>query len=286
MRIPPSFYNALGRFLLFIAIEALCVVMILNNGVVQQYTLVEKIRSVQTLFWRVGADIKSYSKLKSINADVVKHNMELMEENEKLRNLLNAFHGNIRIDSLKSMLDTATSGFTYNWAKVVKNTLNTSHNFLIIDKGSNDGIEEDMGVITPIGAIGIVRAVEKNHSYVLSFLNTKQHVSAKLGKANAFGPLTWDGNSSKFATLSEVPQHIPVNRGDTIYTSGYSSLFPPNIPIGIADTSKIVNGMHRSVRVRLLQDFSLLDYVIVAKNQNVDEIENLHIKGIDTRDNE
>ncbi len=265
----------MGRFLLFIAIEAACIAMAANNGVVQQYKIVGKLREIQAVFWNAGSNIKAYSRLKSTNAELAAQNRHLMEENMKLRQKIFSMEGEELASSLVSDSILADTSFRYDWAKVIKNSINTTHNYIIINKGRNHGITEDMGVVTPCGAVGIIRAVEENHSYILSFLNRKQQISAKLGDNITFGPLAWDGNGLGHATLNEIPQHIEVIPGDTVFTSGYSSFFPPDIPVGIAESSKIVNGMHRSVKVRLLQDFRMLDYVIVVKNNHFNEIDAL-----------
>lgn len=281
MRIPPSIYYTIGRFLLFIAIEAICIAMAANNGIVQQYKIVETIREIESVFWEAGSNIKAYSKLKSINADLVGHNTALLTENINLKRQLAAIKGEQLADSLINNGLLTDTSFKYNWAKVIKNSINTHHNYIVIDKGRKDGICEDMGVITPNGVVGIIRAVGESHAYVLSFLNHKQQISAKLSNNTAFGPLAWDGDNINIASLSEIPQHVPVAPGDTIYTSGYSSFFPADIPLGIAESSKIVNGMHRKVKVRLLQDFRLLDYVIVVKNNHFKEIESLSEQNIE-----
>ena len=275
MRIPPSFYYTIGRFLLFIAIEAICIAMASSNGIVQQYTIVGKVRDIQAVIWNAGNRIKAYSGLKMVNSDLAAQNQMLVEENIKLRQQISEIKGEALADSLLASGFLSDNSFQYDWAKVIKNSSNTPHNFIIINKGKKDGITEDMGVITPNGVVGIIRAVGNNHAYIHSLLNTKQHVSAKIGNNNAFGPLSWDGNSVDYATLNEIPQHVTVTPGDTVYTSGYSSFFPPDIPVGTAESSKIVNGMHRAVKVKLLQDFRLLDYVIVVKNNNFQEIEKL-----------
>ena len=148
-------------------------------------------------------------------------------------------------------------------------------NYLIIDKGSRHGVEEDMGVITPKGVVGITRGVSENYSYVLSFLNLNQQVSAKIGSTNAFGPLSWDMEHEGKAVLNEIPQHLAVQQQDTVYTSGYSYFYPPDIPLGTVIDSKVVNGVHLRVDVQLLQDFRSISYVMVVKNNNRNEIEKL-----------
>jgi rod shape-determining protein MreC len=264
MRIPPSLLLAVGRFLLFILLEAACIYMVCNNGLVQRYRLIGELREIQGFFWERVAAINEYSSLKKANGILAAQNTLLMQELYKQKEIT----GHIAADTL-------SAPFSFIQAKVIKNTLNTPHNYLIIDKGSKDGVEEDMGVITPNGVVGITRGVSENYSYVLSFLNLNQQVSAKIGSTSAFGPLSWDMESEGKAVLNEIPQHLQVQQQDTVYTSGFSYFYPPDIPLGTVIGSKVVNGVHLRVDVQLLQDFRSLNYVMVVKNNNRKEIEKL-----------
>ena len=264
MRIPPSLLLSMGRFLLFVLLESACIYMVCNRGIVQRYRLMGKLREVQGFFWEKHTSIKEYSSLGAANERIALENTALMEQLYLERE---------RGDS--PFADTVQNPFRFIKAKVVRNTLGTTHNYLIIDKGSNHGVEEDMGVVTPSGVVGITRGVSENYSYVLSFLNTSQQVSAKIGSSNTFGPLSWDGERENMAVLNEIPQHLDVKQQDTVYTSGYSSFYPPDIPLGVVTGSRVVNGVHLSVDVRLLQDFRSLGHVMVVKNNGREEIEKL-----------
>ena len=263
MRIPPSLLLGLGRFLLFILLEAACIYMVSHNGIVQKYRLIGKLREVQGFFWEKYSAINEYSSLRETNS-------QLALENAHLTNQL--YNGN----TSGTIPDPSKKQpFSFINAKVIRNTIGTTHNYLIIDKGSKDGIEEDMGVITPMGTVGITRAVTENYTYVLSFLNTSQQVSARIGKEGAFGPLSWNPQRQGMAILEEIPQHLEINRNDTVYTSGYSSFYPPNIPIGTVEDSRLVNGVHLNLDIRLLQDFRSISHVMVVKNNNREELEKL-----------
>lgn len=264
MRIPPSLLLAVGRFLLFVLLEGLCIYMVCNNGIVQRYRLMGKLREAQGFFWEKYSAVKEYSSLRETNELLSKENTTLMEQLLRERELAGP-----------AGADTSRFPFRFIHAKVIRNTVGTSHNYIIIDKGSNHGIEEDMGVITPSGVVGITRGVSANYSYVLSFLNTSQQVSAKVGSTNTFGPLRWNAGKEGMAVLDEIPQHLNVQLQDTVYTSGYSSFYPPDIPLGTVTGSKVVNGVHLSVDVQLLQDFRSLRHVMVVKNNSREEIEKL-----------
>ena len=128
------------------------------------------------------------------------------------------------------------------------------------------------GVITSSGIVGIVDAVDKHYSYGMSFMNTGISISARLGNEGAVGPLTWDGITMDGAVLKEIPLQYKYSPGDTVWTSGNSMLFPPDIPLGIAGSSKVVNGAVNEIEVELFQSFAALRYVTVVSNSGREEI--------------
>jgi rod shape-determining protein MreC len=146
---------------------------------------------------------------------------------------------------------------------------------MILDKGLLDGVKEGNGVITAKGAVGIIEAVSDNYSYALSFQNHQTSVSARLRKDGPVGTMNWDGRDHNKALLKEIPHHIEISEGDTVYTSGYSSIFPADIPLGTTGATKIVNGATYEIEVSLLEDLSSLRYVLIVDNIDNEEIENL-----------
>ena len=109
----------------------------------------------------------------------------------------------------------------------------------------------------------------------MAFTNSECVVSARLGLEGAIGPLSWDGISQKGALLKEIPCHLDVNPGDTVFTSGHSSIFPPDIPLGITGETKIINGATYEIKVELFEEFSKVRYVTVVSNDGRKEISNL-----------
>ena len=105
--------------------------------------------------------------------------------------------------------------------------------------------------------------------------NHEMNISARLGKKGAVGPLTWNGRTSNGAILKEIPHHVEFQPGDTVFTSGYSSIFPPDIPLGTIGKSKIVNGATYEIDVELFEDFGALRYVVVVENLGKDEMKEL-----------
>ena len=114
-------------------------------------------------------------------------------------------------------------------------------------------------------------------------MNTGMSVSARIGSSGAVGPMTWDGISTNRAILKEIPLQNKFAPGDTVWTSGYSSIFPADIPLGVAGSSRIVNGAVNEIEVILFQDFASLRYVTVV--QTADEQEMLFLEGLETSEN-
>ena len=164
-------------------------------------------------------------------------------------------------------------------AEVIKNSVNKQHNYLIIGKGSDDGVRPQTGIITSRGVIGIVDAVSRHYSYAISFLNSDSSISARIGKDGAAGPMAWDGKGSGNALLREIPLQVKFEEGDTVYTSGFSTIFPPDIPIGRITGSRIVNGATFEIKVSLFQDFSSVRHVCLVRNRDLDEIMSLEKGG-------
>jgi rod shape-determining protein MreC len=144
-------------------------------------------------------------------------------------------------------------------AKVVFNSVYDLQNYIIIDKGSAHGVEEDMGVFAPQGVVGVVQRVSKNYAVVLPIINPEQVISAKIKGNNQLGSVKWDGKSPLKAKLYEIPSHVNVVAGDTVVTSGFSAIFPEGVMIGVVDkAAHVENTMYCDVDINLAVDFQSL----------------------------
>jgi hypothetical protein len=103
-----------------------------------------------------------------------------------------------------------------------------------------------------------------------------------------FGSLVWDGNSPRYAVLEELPKHVKYQKGDTIVTSGYSAVFPPDIVVGIVEgLARGTTDSFVSLRIKLTTNFSQLSNVRIITNSMKDQIDALRRaeQGIDTAAN-
>lgn len=119
-------------------------------------------------------------------------------------------------------------------ANIIKNSYSLNKNYPTINAGENQGIKEDMGVITSNGILGIIDHTSSKFAIVQSILNTKSTINAKLKNSNYFGSLVWDTKDFNTVQLTDIPRLVNIKiGGDTVVTGAMSSIFPENIPIGI-----------------------------------------------------
>jgi rod shape-determining protein MreC len=194
-------------------------------------------------------------------------NIRLAEENAQFDNLRKSnFKENFV--TLQEIKDTIyRQQYFFFAARVVNNSVNKKHNYLTINRGRIHGVKPDMAVVTSYGVVGIVRDVSTNFSSVISVLNVNFGLSAKIKKNGYFGSISWDGEGSYYVNLSDIPNHVNIQKGDTIITSGYSSMFPEGYMVGtIAGFQPNPGGNFYDIKVKLALDFHKLDHVFVVGN--------------------
>ena len=225
--------------------------------------------------------LNEYFELKKINSN-------LLEENLFLKNQLEKINKNISLDSLTNI------NFSYKNAKVISNNLSSFKNRLVINKGIKDGLKTEMGVINSDGIIGIVNYTSKNYSSIMSILNIETKINAKIKKTSHFGTLEWDGLSTKYLKLNDIPETANIKIGDSIVTGGMSLIFPEGIKIGVVSKiSKHENQVtsysvrsgnndafkyesrenYLNIKVKLNTDMSNLNNVYIIESLNREEFQ-------------
>lgn len=259
----------------FILLEIAALGMLRHGDSLQDLFISRAAHGFLGYFWGVSENIADYASLRTENRHLAEEILRLTETITRLEEEAAAVAARDSAD-----YTTAWRGkYEFIPAEVIKNSVNKQHNYLIIGKGSDDGVRPQTGIITSRGVIGIVDAVSRHYSYAISFLNSDSSISARIGKDGAAGPMAWDGKGSGNALLREIPLQVKFEEGDTVYTSGFSTIFPPDIPIGRITGSRIVNGATFEIKVSLFQDFSSVRHVCLVRNRDLDEIMSLEKGG-------
>jgi rod shape-determining protein MreC len=274
-----NLFNLLLKFhfiLLFVLLEAFSFSMIVTYNNYQRANFLGSNNIFSGSLFDWFSSYKQYLNLKKVN-------IRLAEENAQLRTQLQEYlvksnYGSsqakdslylpsISIDSLKR------ANYFFSTARVINNSINQQHNFITLNKGRMNGVRPDMGVIANGNVIGLVINVSEHYSTVISLLNNRWKLSAKIKSNNYFGSLSWDGRDYRKVTLNEVPYHVQLHKGDTIVTTGYSPSFPEGLVIGtISDYSVGTGSNFYTIEVTLAADFKNLVMVGLIENKNKPEI--------------
>ena len=211
-------------------------------------------------------NITYYFHLKKTNEDLVK-------ENERLRNQVTAqFTGpdtaqRLVVDTVAFDSTGAFRKYIWRTAKVVYNTVSLPNNTLTIERGENQGVKKDMGVIGPSGVVGTVISTSGNYAIVMSMLNRQSRVSSRLKKTGESTTVIWDGIDPNYVLMNNIPRSVQVAIGDSVVTSNYSDLFPPGILVGTV--AEIVNNKSSNfytLRLKTATNFYSVEHVMVVEN--------------------
>ena len=223
-----------------------------------------------------------YEKVSAINEylNLKSQNDALAIENAQLKNLLFNRKDTTAIKKIDSIKGVKPSDIVV--SKVIHNSYNVHENYLTINSGELKGVKPDMGVINSLGIIGIIENTSPKYATVISILNKKSQINAKIKKSNHFGSLIWNGKSTGFVQLVDVPRLAAIRKGDTIVTGGQSVIFPENINIGTIDKIQIDDQTnYYTITVKLFNDMTNLGHVYIIKNKDREEITNLEKRGKD-----
>jgi len=253
---------------IFILLEVASLQLLSRNADLQRIWIAKGVHGFMGTVWGSTKQVQNFFRLSGANKELALENAALLKDLTAAREALRQ----ARIDTMASGLGRDT-GFVVIPAEVVRMSRNTQHNYLILNRGYEDGIQEKSGIITRNGVVGMIDAVSAHHAYAFSFQHADISISARLGLEGGTGLLVWDGKTTRGAILKEIPLQYKYNPGDTVFTSGHSLLFPPDIPLGVAGSSRIINGATNEIDVTLFQDFSAIRYVSVVHNTAFDEIE-------------
>ena len=217
-----------------------------------------------------------YEKVNNLNEylNLKTQNDALALENAKLKSILFNRKDTTAIKKLDSIKGVKPDDIVV--SKVIHNSYNVHENYLTLNSGELQGVKPDMGVINSLGIVGIIENTSPNYSTVISILNKKSQINAKIKKSNHFGSLIWNGKSTGFVQLVDVPRLAAIRKGDTIVTGGQSVIFPENINIGTIDKiEKDDQTNYYTITVKLFNDMTNLGHVYIIKRKDREEIINL-----------
>lgn len=250
---------------LFLLLEVISIVMLTGSHTYHRAAVSHNINQFTGEIYNINAGITDYFSLRNANNKLRLQNAQLQS---RLANL------EATIQPTDTVMKNAI--FEFLPARVVSNTVNLRNNYIIIDKGSNQGVRKDMGLVAPEGAVGIIIGVSENYATAMSLLHKYATLSVKFNNSNQIAQLNWKGGNYRYGELSDIPTHVLLQQGDTVITSGHSFVFPEGIMVGsVEEFVQSEKGNLNAARVQFAVDFNQLRNVYVVKNFHRNELDQL-----------
>jgi rod shape-determining protein MreC len=246
-------------FFLFLLLEVLAFSMIYRQHYYHHSKILHSANATSGTFLKIYTNTTDYFKLNSLNKELMKENAELLSLKNNAYFIY--FNDTVFLDSTET-----AQRFSFVSSRIIGKTYNRRNNYITIDKGKKDGIEEGFAVLgTNNTVLGKVVRVSENFSVVLSILSKKMLVSGKLKKNNYVGTVIWDTKEQNICHLVDIPKHIELQKGDTVVSSGYSFVFPEGVNIGTVEDFEVAQGNDfYTIRLKLCYDYQCLEFAYVA----------------------
>ncbi|MBK7098663.1 MAG: rod shape-determining protein MreC [Sphingobacteriales bacterium] len=271
------FIRQFSVFIAFLILQIICLYLLFTYNRFHRTKGLGVAGEVTCYFNKNYKNVQGFFHLREENRRV--HKM-----NDSLMNLLkNNF---VKIDSLDSLVretvpfDTTGRQRIYKWrsAQVLYTTVNNDRNYLQINKGSNDGISDDMGIFSSNGGlVGKVVNTGKNFSEIMTLLNVMNKLSVQVQKTGRAGMLSWDGTNTTELDMTGIPRTDTIRKGDTILTGNYSLSYPPGKWVGtVAKVLKDESSNFYILKIKPAANFGSLQQVFVVENMNFIEQKKLN----------
>lgn len=275
------------HWLVFLLLETVSGILLFSYNSYQGSTWISTANAVTGKTLELQADVEQFFSLKRLNEELSQRNIVLEQKVQMLMEKqaqatqapTNLPLEGEAIEAEKSALGASPFGGrlvgaeeSFIGAKVIANTIDRRDNLITIDRGRADGVQEDMGVISGMGIVGVVYMAAEHYSIVLPVLNSHSRISCSIRGRNYFGYLTWPGGSPVEAYVEDIPRHARFKKGEWVETSGYSAIFPKGVAVGkITNIYNSRDGLSYSLKVHLSTDFACLRDVYVINDPSLPE---------------
>lgn len=155
--------------------------------------------------------------------------------------------------------------YDYTAATVIGRDISPFLQYIIIDKGTQDGIRYGMPVVTQQGLVGRIDAVIANAARVKLITDSTSLVNVRLQSADIEAQLL--GSLTGDLSLDMIPMEENIEPGDVVLTSGLGGNYPPNIFVGqVLSTQRRDNALFQTASVQPIVDFASINAVLVVND--------------------
>ncbi|WP_276910721.1 rod shape-determining protein MreC [Hallella colorans] len=265
-----AFLAKYNHWMVFILLETISAILLFQYNSYQGSVWFTSANAVAGKALGAKAKIESFFSLSKVNEELTLRNLYLEQQAKTLAEKLT--EATKDSDWMRSGQFEILKAYRLIPAKVVSNSLNSPDNLITINKGTSDGVEQDMGVACGSGVVGVVYMASAHYAVVIPVLNLQSKISCRIRGREYFGYLSWEGGDTQTAFVDDVPRHAHFKLNEWVETNGFSSVFPPGISVGkIMHVYNSPDGLSYRLQVRLSTDFSRLRDVCVIDNRQIKE---------------
>jgi len=193
--------------------------------------------------------------LKEQNQELTLENQVLQEEKMEVR----------RLRSLLGFQDISLAKYAMVPARVIARSPSNWYRNIVIDKGSDSGIEKDMAVISPRGLVGRVTSVSRDSAHIDLITHREIAVGAIVQESRETQGIVEGLGNSNLLRMVNIPYYSTVEPGNNIITSGLSESYPKGIHIGIVKEVELQpDGILLSALIEPAVNFDKLEEVLVV----------------------
>lgn len=195
-------------------------------------------------------------------------NSSLREENAELQTQIIALQQQVsEVELLSALLDFARARpeNSYQAAAIIARDPSPFLQYVVINRGSDDGIRRGMPVVAQEGLVGRVASVTAGAARVELITDPASRVSVQIQPSEVDGVLS--GSITGDLTIDLLPQEVSLQAGDLVLTSGIGGNYPANILIGQINTVRqSAAALFQTASVQSVVDFTRLEVVLIIVN--------------------
>ena len=257
-----KFIQKYSSFFLFLAFQLICFVFLFSSiNSFHHVSFANSSNIIMGGIYEASSNVSGYFHLSS-------EVEQLRIQNANLKKKL--FEKKVLIDEgFISILDTNyLQQFDFLNAKIISSSKNGRKNSITINKGTEDNVRPEMGVIGTKGIIGITTSSSRYYTYVKPLIHEDFILEVIHEKSKSFGFVKWTQSDDwRTATVVDIPNYAKVKPGDEILTRGSNGLFPMGEMVGVVLTVEDIPGdVYLKVNIKLAEDFSSVYNVQVIDN--------------------
>ena len=266
-----KFIQKYSSFFLFLGLQLICFVFLFSS--VNSYHHVSFANSSNIIaggIYEASSNVSGYFHLSS-------EVEQLRIQNADLKKKL-AGHKDLMGEEFTSVDDTNyLQQFDFLNAKIISSSKNGRKNSITINKGTEDNVRPEMGVVGTKGIVGITTSSSGYYTYVKPLIHEDFILEVIHDKSKSFGFVKWmQSDDWRTATVVDIPNYAEVKPGDEILTRGSNGLFPMGEMVGVVLSVEDIPGdVYLKVKINLAEDFSSVYNVQVIDNVLKKEFEEL-----------